>query len=385
MGSLNFAHRLHHYSRRWPGWIALGCILIVILNVWSVSSQPEPPTPEVITHDNIARLKPVVQIDFADFEAAAGRIDNGWFALHLTAAYLASINRDNALVIWDTNGQVAATYTVPGTDGLPATVIDAAFTSIGHALISAHIDGQAVYVAFQRLDGSLLGIKRAATADYPLRIWGDSTFWLEMESAETSLRYVTSFYQAVYWDSRAPIHLGYDTDDPRDLLSGPENDPDSFFRVGRILPPLAVTTTRTNLAKRWNLENGCVTASAQIDSIPGAAQITPDGRYFAWADGDYAALHWLDFETSETRLVRPLENQFIPFLLLALGGDVIIGVNVGREPVIVAWDTLSGKRIDLGEYRPCGRQPDLARLSADGTTLVIGCDQGLQLWQIRGM
>ncbi len=324
----------------------------------------------------------MVQINFADFVTEAGRIDNGWFALHPTADYLASINRDNALVIWNASGQVAMTYTIPGSDGLPATVIDAAFTSIGHALISAHIDGQAVYVTFQRLDGSRPGIKRAVTPDYPLRIWGDSTFWLEMESADTGLRYITNFYQAVYWDSRAPINLRYDTNDPRDKLSGPENDPDSFFRVGRILPPLAVTTTQTNLANRWNLEDGSITASAQIDSIPAAAQITPDGRYFAWVDRDYTALHWLDFETGASRVVRPIENQYIPFLLLALGGDVIIGINVGQKPVITAWDTLSGEQIDLGEYRPCSRQPDLARLSTDGTTLVIGCDQGLQLWQI---
>jgi hypothetical protein len=50
---------------------------------------------------------------------------------------------------------------------------------------------------------------------------------------------------------------------------------------------------------------------------------------------------------------------------------------------VVAWDVKTGERTILGEYRECNRpQPDMTRLSEDGTTLVIGCDTGLDIWRI---
>ena len=167
-----------------------------------------------------------------------------------------------------------------------------------------------------------------------------------------------------------------------ELPSGPENDPDSFMRIGRIDPPLAITATKDALLKRWNLETGEVTASVQLDSLPAAGQVNADGSYFAWVDQKFEALHLLNFESKVDLVIAPLGGTYIPFLLLSAKADVIIGVNVGLEPDVVAWDIATGERIDLGNYRACNRQPDMVRLSKDGSTLVIGCDTGLDIWRV---
>ncbi len=83
-------------------------------------------------------------------------------------------------------------------------------------------------------------------------------------------------------------------------------------------------------------------------------------------------------------LIAPLDGAFIPFMLLSFDASVAIGVNVGSEPTVIVWDTTTGERYDLGEYRACNRQPDMVRLSGDGTTLVIGCDTGLNIWRVVG-
>jgi len=164
--------------------------------------------------------------------------------------------------------------------------------------------------------------------------------------------------------------------------SGPESDPDAFLRIGRIEPPFAITVTQKFLVKLWNLESGAVLATAQLDELPGAGQISIDGHYFAWRDGESKSLHLLDFKTGKDRIITSLEGSYIPFLLLNSSASVIIGVNVALKPMVVAWDTANGKRIDLGEYRSCTRQPDMVRLSQDSSSLVIGCDKGLDIWRV---
>lgn len=168
----------------------------------------------------------------------------------------------------------------------------------------------------------------------------------------------------------------------RELDSGPENDPDAFFRIGRMRLPYAITATQDFFIKRWNLETDEVTATAQLDGLPGVGQITPDGRYFAWRDDDAKAIHLLDFDIGLDKVIAPLNGSYIPYLLLNSSASVIIGVNVDLKPVVVAWNVVTGERIELGEYRSCDRQPDMVRLSVDDTTLVIGCDAGMDIWRV---
>src|SRR5262249_35736695 len=147
----------------------------------------------------------------------------------------------------------------------------------------------------------------------------------------------------------------------------------------------AITATHDALLKRWNLETGEVTATAQLDTLPGAGQVNADGSHFVWIDQAFQSLHLLDFGSGQDRVVASLGGTYIPYLLLSLAADVIIGVNVNQESNIVAWDVTSGERIGPGHYRSCNRQPDMARLSKDGRTLAVGCDTGLDIWRMSDL
>lgn len=82
-------------------------------------------------------------------------------------------------------------------------------------------------------------------------------------------------------------------------------------------------------------------------------------------------------------MVARLDDDYINYILVSPEADVILGVHVGDEPIIAAWDVATGERTDLGAYRECSRTPDMARLSGDGTTVVVGCDTGLDIWRVQ--
>jgi hypothetical protein len=74
--------------------------------------------------------------------------------------------------------------------------------------------------------------------------------------------------------------------------------------------------------------------------------------------------------------------MYIPFLFVTPDAELVIGVHVDDEPVIVTWSLRSGLREVIGPYRHCGRPPDMVVLSENGRSLVIGCDLGIEIWQI---
>ena len=338
----------------------------------------------VITAEIIERLASVARINFSDMPVEAGRMELGWFALSADGARLAMSNREYELIVWNTiPPKQINTLSVTCLDGRGVgTLIDAVFYNNGRALVAAHASMEGYYLAYYVVTSDLNTILCSTEQVTPLRIWvGEAA----LTRPEVWLEYISNNpgEAASVQHSTALMGLDSSQDVPVETLpSGPENDPESFLRIGRIEPPLAITVTHDNLIKRWNLETGEVTATAQLDELPGAGQMNATGRYFVWRDAEAANLYMLDFETGENRLIAPLSGTYIPFLLLTVDADVAIGVNVGLEPVVVAWDTATGERYDLGEYRACNRQPDMVRLSQDGTTLVIGCDTGLDIWRI---
>jgi hypothetical protein len=312
-------------------------------------------------------------------------MDLGWFALSQTGDRIAVRDRNNDLVILDIQGNILDRYFVPGTDGLPATVIDADFDAMGNLLVSVHLDGAGYDVAYRQIEARTTQYFRFEMGDYPLRIWVDNgnAVWLEVSPADSrQQRSIIQLRPDVI--ERFPSGDALPEEEITSLPSGPENDPDAFLRIGRIKPPTAITVTRQGLVKRWDLEMDVPTAIVELGSLPGAGQVNASGRYFVWRDAESTVLSLLDFENGENRLIVSLNGMYIPFLLLSVNADVVIGVNVDSEPTVVAWDTTSGERFDLGEYRTCNRQPDMVRLSRDGTTLVIGCDTGLDIWRIAG-
>jgi hypothetical protein len=356
--------------------------MLLVLACFSLgfSAAAQDSLPE-ITAQNIRQLHSVAQINFDDWSQQVGKIENGWFALKRDGSRLAVVTRAGDVVIGDDKGQVLDHYSVPGSDNLPAPVQDAAFSVKDSTLVSAHVEGGIYYVAYRSYDTHRTEYFRFESSDVPLRVWDSGFAWLEISPADyTRGRYVEKLQPSSSNDLRVNEVLPAEAVETFD--SGPENDPDAFLRVGHIGAPFAVTVTQSFLVKLWNLETNAVLATAQLDELPGAGQLTVDGRYFAWRDGDSKYLHLLDFRTGKDRVVAPLQGSYIPLLLLNSSASVIIGVNVALKPVVVAWNTTTGERINLGEYRPCSRQPDMVRLSYDSKTLVIGCDKGLDIWRV---
>jgi len=357
-------------------------LLTAFLMIFPASAQETSP---VINAANIRQLQSVQHINFADLPEEAGVVDKGWFALSPSGDRIIVGNRQNVLVTLNNFGQVLDVIAVVS-GKLWLSSVDVVFSSDGEIHASLQLEKDKYQVNWRWI-GNYLGEQHIVdSADIPIRLWFDdidTKLWLEiLPGNPTKMAYVTqiaSSKMALYFSMGREISNSAVVT----LPSGPENDPESFLRIGRIDPPLAITATQDALLKRWNLETGEVTATAQIDSLPAAGQVNANGTHFAWVDQQFESLHLLNFETGEDQVIASLGGTYIPFLLLSAGADVIIGVNVGDQPNIVAWDVRTGERFDPGEYRACNRQPDMVRLSRDGSTLVIGCDTGLDIWRVR--
>lgn len=353
-------------------------MFIFLLNGIAVSAQDPIPT----ASQNAGNWHSVAHIDFADAPPEAGTIAIGWFALSRDGERMATISRQNNVVIWNLQGEVIDNYQIMNVDGLATSVIDASFNADASLLVSTHSSLETYYVAYRWLDAAFTEYYRFPTADVPLRIWFDQLPWLEISSADSSKPDTVAQLNPTIMD-RQRVDEVLSDDEMTVIPSGPENDADSFVRIGRIAAPLAVTVTHDNLVKRWNLETGEVTATAQVDALPGMGSITFDGRYFGWRDGESQNLHLLNFDTGEDQLVAPLDGVYLPFLLLTPDASTLFSVDMGDVPTVTLWDTATGEKSDLGAYRQCNRQPDMVRISRDGSTLVIGCDTGLDVWRVN--
>src|SRR5690606_23293715 len=103
-------------------------------------------------------------------------------------------------------------------------------------------------------------------------------------------------------------------------------------------------------------------AAAQVDEIPIYGYAAGAGDNLLWRDPASADLHVLDFASGEDRAVVELAGAYIPFIFLSPQADVILGVDVNDEPVVVAWDVETATYHSLGLYRQCQRPPDMVRL-----------------------
>lgn len=355
-------------------------LLLALLVIGGAAARE---TPAVINADNVLRLQSVARVDFADLPDEAGTVTSGWFAVSADGERYALLNREGRTVFWSRQTAYEAVAGASCGDE-PGAFVDGSFHPEQKAVFSAvYMMGSGSYIGvFTHADVSLA----CGLPDVPLRVWlQDSEIWAEMLSQGAARSFADSPYiMRLPLETTPALLHGW----PPDVFpSGPENDPDSFFRVGRIEPPLAITATREGLVKRWNLETGDMTAAAQLDTLPGIGQVNyggeDEGRYFVWVGGEGSALNLLDFETGENRRAADLDGASVLFLWLASGADVALGVHIGQEPVVTAWDMASGIRYDLGAYHDCSRPPDMVRLSRDGTTLVIGCDTGLSIWRVK--
>jgi hypothetical protein len=359
-----------------------GIILIAILAIMSSTAQDTSP---IITAANIRQLQSVAQINFADLPEASGAVQNGWFVVNPRGDQFIVKSRSEHLLWLDQDGSLLADYVITSSDGLPVTVMDAAFDQAGENILSAHAGGGVFYLAKQYSGAASPYIFKFQSADIPIRLWqgDDKTDFLEIMPADPLVRpYILRLPPDPLVELNIQL-IDLSLDDLQTTLVAPDNDPDAYLRIGRIVPPLAITVTEAGLLKRWHLETGELSTSAEMGEIPGMGAVNAAGTHFAWRDGESTQLHLLDFATGADAIITSLSGTYIPFLLLSANADVIIGVNTGDKPNVVAWDVATGERLDLGDYRMCNRQPDMVHLSQDGSTLVIGCDTGLDMWRIR--
>lgn len=354
---------------------AIRAVLICLLLIVIPTIAQENNTAPLITAENITRLQSVATIAFADIPDA--QIDSGWFALNHDGQYAAVIGRRGVIVLLDLmTADTVDSLSFIGENDQPATVLDAAFSPDGQFLAALHTDAEHYYVSIYNVTGAedtqFFPLELDNSLDMPVRIWLDNAheyLWLEVLAMDNP-----------HYIMRVPLASD---EDVVTLPSGPENDKTAFVRIGRIPAPLAITSTQDGLTKLWNLETGEVTAEVQLDIPPVFGRIDEtNGTHLAWRDPESTALYLLDFETGKNQMVAPLNGQYIQALMVTPDADVIIGVAVDDDPVVWAWDVSTGEQVSLGEYRDCSRVPDLVHLSADGTTLVIGCDAGLDIWRV---
>jgi hypothetical protein len=354
-------------------WILLVALLCMAL---PVGAQDAP----VVTIDNVTTLAPSAQIDFDNLPEEVGEVLSGGFALDAGGQRLAIRNRDNAVAIFTTTGELVDVFSIPGADGLPDTVLDSSFNRAGTMLASIVSDGATYTTAIRLVDEELTALQPFPFApDIPLRVWFDAEapyYWLEVTPADPG--------ESAYLVRLPYVLPGIAAVDVEPLVVpfAPDSEPDTFARFGRINAPYAVTATQAGGVTVWNLEQGEAIARAQVDGLPVFGGLNRDASALAWRDPSYTELHLLNLTTGEDRLVAPLDGTYINYILVTPPADVILGVHVGEEAIIAAWNAETGERTDLGAYRECSRTPDMARLSGSATVLVIGCDTGIDIWRV---
>jgi hypothetical protein len=344
------------------------------------------PAAPVITAANVDGLRTVAAVDFATLPDGIV-VETGWFNLSADGRMAASVRSDGGLVIWSLpDGALLDTFTVQAEDGTPTTVLDARFDSAGERVATIHTaDGQTYQVAVHRIGGETEVFDYPDGLGVPVRVWLDRTtpahVWVEagpdyFDPDENRHLVVRLAIQ--------PADDAADGGQPVVIDSAPEADRESFVRIGRIPAPLAITSTADGVVRLWDLETGAKTAEVVLDAVPVFGRVNETtGQQLTWRDQMSQALHLLDFTTGENRLIAEIGGEYIQALMVTPAADVILAVHIGETPNVAAWDTSSGAFVDLGRYRDdCARVPDMVQLSTDGTTLVIGCDAGFDIWQV---
>ncbi|MEL6404048.1 MAG: hypothetical protein AAFR81_06775 [Chloroflexota bacterium] len=165
----------------------------------------------------------------------------------------------------------------------------------------------------------------------------------------------------------------------------PADDAQAVVRIGRIPFPYVVTSSLNGMVSLWDLgtESLVYNVDNGTDTPSVFGNINDDATHLIWRDNPNDTLYLLDFVTGENQVIADLSGAYAQWYFLSNEADVALAVNLGGEPNVIAWDTSTGERFDLGVYRDCERpQPDMTRLTPDGTTLIIGCDSGLDIWRV---
>ncbi len=319
----------------------------VLFLAWALTGGYTAP----IMLDTVFYLEPVDELTFTeDFQ-------QGWFVLNDDGTVAVVFDREGGVWRYDLGGELRLLYTDE-----PLSMVTGLFT--GETFHGLHNIGDTIRIYRVMDEIEIIDIPSEAPA---LDFWtlDDGSYTIERLSAPML---VVDPMGEVMYEEELLLH-----------------DPNNVVRIGRIPSPYAVTSTEEGLVTLWywplnraiaTLDNG-----TGIPSVFG--NINSPVTHLVWRDNFDTTLYLLDFTTGENRAIAPLNDEYVQWFFLGPNADVILGVNVNSVPNVFVWDVATGERFDLGPYLTCERpQPDRARLSTDGTTLVIGCDAGLQFWRV---
>ncbi len=320
---------------------------------------------EVIGAANLARLQPVLRIDFADLP---GEQDIGFFAAADDASAFVVVDRDGRLREVNETGVLRSWSYRSAPDEQVFALIDAVYVDETPLTLYALDDGfyvnedrlevEAVPAAMFSLDGQGEFVIEAVDA-------AGATIYLRytQPQGETGITLVNRAHYPASDLEQPQVRIGR-IDFPWLILSTLADESIAVFRF-----PDAFTA---DAARRYSLEGGPAVAGA----------LNAAGTHFAWSDPGSRALNLLDLDSGENRAVAETGGAYAQYHLLTHDAGVIIVVNLDFAPEVFAWNVESGERHDLGVYRECGRIPDRVALSRDRTALIIGCDSGLEIWRI---
>lgn len=354
----------------------------------------------IITSDNILQLESVHQLSFetdlftstqdqsGENSQFIANIQIGWFVYssHLRR-FLLIDNMNNLYPVFDIG------ETVFSLDEM--NIIDAVSFGDGFfAILSALPTGFSVRYDNLQLEDGTSYIVNLTSSMMPSALWitcpetgledeiGCYASVEAFQDDETVILTMPSFNVAI--GSSFSIDTSEIELEQRPYL--PASDTDAVVRIGRIPLPYVVTSSLDGIVKLWNLDTDEVVY--EVDNGTGEpsvfGNINADATHLVWRDNANQTLYLLNFETGENREIAPLNGDYAQWYFLTNDASAIIAVNLGGEPNVVVWDTATGERTDLGNYRDCERpQPDMVRLTEDGSTLIIGCDTGLDIWRVN--
>lgn len=387
-------------------------VVLLLLATLPISAQDG--LPPIISADNVAQLQSVMMMNFHEpnrviQNSVAGYtvprpkeelhqeywkpdFQTGWFSLiygsnsvllsTTRAIYFVSIRSDEAVY---TSWSGLKVDSIGGLIDFYYQYDMSASVHRGENMFYVKLDDlqyRGIGASFEVLsDGIPTGIWTDCNSD----AWGDCGAWLEVEFLGNKSRseVIRLPYIAELDGGHYEVQLEYE--DLETIPYAPAQDPQAVVRIGRIPLPYVVTSSVTGIVKLWNIQTGEVLY--EVDNGTGQpsvfGNINADATHFVWRDNASETLYLLDFETGENREVAQLNGEYAQWFFLSNDASTILAVNLNFEPIVVAWDVETGEKTVLGEYRQCNRpQPDMARLSRDGTTLVIGCDTGLDVWRV---
>jgi hypothetical protein len=305
--------------------------------------------PEQIASDIIDQFQPAQEIDYADFDID---INIGWFVANPSATELVVFDNHQTLHKF-VDGQLVDSWQYVTDAEQLFSIIDGVYLH------------DTFYIMYTIDDTFWINDTPLTFDGFPLEMGVDEDYlYVETQVDNELVMFELDDTLAVVGEMTIPTHY----DEP-------------VMRIGRIDYPIIVQSTLTGHVSIYDFDT--LIGDYQVSDVPTAlGHVNAPQTHFVWADPESTHLNLLDIATGENHVIADLDGKYAQYYLLSHDASLAMAINVDFEPIIVAWDTQTGERYDLGAYRTCARIPDKTKLSADGTTLIIGCNTGFELWRI---